>query len=294
MRIINIRKEQQSINLAEMVSVNSHSWKKSACFNNIVDSVDSVVNYHTVADIVAMVTNEVPIDSGAALQEAQSTSKFIVESVLRLTFLDPVSFLTSAGNEAILGDPTDLKSRPSDITYIRFRCTMHGSFVDARVKNIAELSFHFCLQLPQHTYDEASGDVALVSASPSGYTMGSTNGAVRSLNASFAAADGKAVLNTPTKSNIPSSTGGASPAMTRFLSSQKSSSGTKKGYFGSCDFLNSLDEFRLTFDHYPIMLPNSPNKTSTEMTSKRIVREYGDQCKLEFYAPMLLKLCRTY
>ena len=54
-RIIYIGKEQQPINLAEMVSVNSHSWGKVACFNNLVDSVDSVVNSHTVADIVAMV-----------------------------------------------------------------------------------------------------------------------------------------------------------------------------------------------------------------------------------------------
>ena len=76
--------------------------------------------------------------------------------------------------------------------------------------------------------------------------------------------------------------------MTRFVSSQKSSSGTKKGYFSSCDFLNSLDEFRLTFVHYPIMLPNSPNKTSTEITSKRIIREYGDQCKLAIF----MHLCR--
>ena len=100
---------------------------------------------------------------------------------------------------------------------------MHGSSVDDRVKNFAELSFHFCLRLPQNTYDEASGDVALVSASPSDSTMGSTNGALRSLNASFAATDGKVLLNTPTKSTISSSTSGASPAMTRFLSSQKSS-----------------------------------------------------------------------
>ena len=134
MRIIYIGKEQQPINLAKMVSVNSHSWKKAACFNNLVESVDSVINSHTVADIVTMVTNEIPIDSGAALQEAQSASKFIVESVVHPSFLDPVAFLTSAGNEAKLGDPTDLTSRQSDITYVRFRCTMHGSSVDDRVK----------------------------------------------------------------------------------------------------------------------------------------------------------------
>ena len=120
--------------------------------------------------------------------------------------------------------------------------------------------------------------------------MDSTNRAERPLNASFAAADDKAVLNTPAKSTIPSSTGGASPTMTRFLSSHKSSSGTKKGYYGSYDFLNSLNEFRLTFGHYPIILANSPNDTITEMTSKRIVRNYDDQCKLEIF----MHLCRLH
>ena len=139
MRIICIGKEQQPTNLAEMVSVHSHSWKKAACFNNLVDSVNSVFNYHTMPDIVAMVTNKIPIDSGAALQEAQSAPKFIVESVLHLIFLDSVAFLTSARNEAKLGDPADLTSRPSDITYVHFCCTIYGSSVDARVKKNREI-----------------------------------------------------------------------------------------------------------------------------------------------------------
>ena len=149
MRIIYIGKEQQPINLAEMVSVNSHSWKKTVCFNNLVDSIDSVVNSHTVADIVAMVTNEIPIDSWAALQEAQSASKFIVESVLHPNFLDPVASLTSPGNEAKLGDPSDLISRQSDITYVRFSCTIHGSSVDDRVKT--SRSYHFIFVYGYHS-----------------------------------------------------------------------------------------------------------------------------------------------
>ena len=35
-----------------------------------------------------------------------------------------------------------------------------SSAVDARVKNVAELSFYFHLQLPQHAYDEATNDIA--------------------------------------------------------------------------------------------------------------------------------------
>ena len=96
-----------------------------------------------------MITNEIPIDSGDILQEAQSASKFIVESVLHLLFLDPVAFLTSAGNVSKLGDPTDLTSRQSDITYVRFRCTMHGSSVDDRVKT--SRSYHFIFIYGYHS-----------------------------------------------------------------------------------------------------------------------------------------------
>ena len=62
-----------------------------------MESVNSLKDSHTVADIVSMISNEIPIDSGAAYQEAQSASKFIVDSVLNPTFLDPIAFLTSAG-----------------------------------------------------------------------------------------------------------------------------------------------------------------------------------------------------
>ena len=57
MRIIYIGKGQQP-NLDKMVSVHNSSWKNAACFNNLVNSFKSVVNSHTVANIVAMVTTE--------------------------------------------------------------------------------------------------------------------------------------------------------------------------------------------------------------------------------------------
>ena len=48
-----------------------------------------------------------------------------------------------------------------DITYVRFRCTMHGSSIDLRVIKSPDLSFHFCLRLPQHTSDDTTGNFTL-------------------------------------------------------------------------------------------------------------------------------------
>ena len=212
MRVVYIGKEQQPINLSEMVSINSHSWKKAASFGTLMDSVSSLVDSHTVADIVAMVSNEIPIDSGAALQEAQSAAQLIAGSVLNPQFLEPVAFLTSTGNEANLGDPDDMENREVDITYVRFRCSMHGSSVDSRVVNAPDLSFHFCLRLPQHTYDEATGDITLLVNAPS-CSAKSPNPA-RDLLSTFSARDSS--TTTPNTSTPSGSTAGTSPAMTRF------------------------------------------------------------------------------
>ena len=66
MRIIHIGKDSQPVTLPEMATVNSQSWKKSASFGTLENSVYSLVTSHTVADVIALVGNELPIDTGAA------------------------------------------------------------------------------------------------------------------------------------------------------------------------------------------------------------------------------------
>ena len=112
------------------------------------DTVDSLVEDHSVADIIAFVGNEIHIDTDAFYQEAQSASKLIANFLLNPMFLDPVEFLKSDGDEAKIGDPSDKTQRPLDITYVRFRCTIHGSSIDPRVIKALDLSFNFCLRLP--------------------------------------------------------------------------------------------------------------------------------------------------
>ena len=198
-----------------MASMNSDSWKKSASFYTLSSAVRSLVEAHTVADVISLVANELPIDTGSAFQESQTASKLIVDSVLNVEFLEPIAWLSAGGNEVKITDPSDLKGRPADIQFIRFRCQMHGSTVDARVIDVPDLSFYFCLKLPQSTYDDATDKVTAISSSTP--IQRSRSLTARSLSTCFNATGDtpppKPSVNTLTPAVIRTS-----PAMKLFLS----------------------------------------------------------------------------
>ena len=47
-----------------------------------------------VADIMSLVSSELPNDTGATFQESASSAKMIANSILNIGFLDPVRWLT--------------------------------------------------------------------------------------------------------------------------------------------------------------------------------------------------------
>ena len=56
MRVVYIGKDQQPVTLPQMASINSQPWKKkSASFETLNDSADSLVEDHSVADVIALV-----------------------------------------------------------------------------------------------------------------------------------------------------------------------------------------------------------------------------------------------
>ena len=74
MRVFHIRKDSQSVNLAVMSSVSSHFWRKSASYESLRRNVYSLATAHTVEDLIFMISNEFPQDTGASFQEAQSAA----------------------------------------------------------------------------------------------------------------------------------------------------------------------------------------------------------------------------
>ena len=208
---------------------------------------------HSVADIMSLVSSELPNDTGAAFQESANSAKLIVDSILNVGFLDPVAWLTSGGNDIKIPDPTDLSVRPPDIHFIRFRCQMNGSSVDARVSTVPDLSFYFCLKLPQSTYNGVDGTVTAIGG---GTTQNARSSVAQNLFS--------IPTRTPTANNLANVNTGSSPAMALFLSTQKTKSGLKQSYYGDTSFLDTQDAFNITFGKSPKILPSSPTSTKSE------------------------------
>ena len=87
-RVVYIGKDSQPVFLPKMVSVNCPSWEKAASFGILEDTVYSLSESHTVADLVNLASNELPLDTGAAFQEAQSAAGEIMDQVIRFDNLE--------------------------------------------------------------------------------------------------------------------------------------------------------------------------------------------------------------
>ena len=164
LKVVHIGKDIQPITIVKMVSVNREIWEISACFQSLKNTVYSLVESHSPAEVNAFVSGELPIDTGAAFQAAQTSAKEIMDSMLSIQYFDLVAFLTANHSTVGIGDPENLINRPDNIYFIKFSCTTYGASQDIRVTPADTLSFQFCMYLPQHWFDVAAKIVSIVSA----------------------------------------------------------------------------------------------------------------------------------
>ena len=126
LKVVHIGKNKQPVTIVKMVSINEQAWKKSACFESLRNTVYSLVDAHSVAEITALVTNELPLDTGSCFQASQFAAKSVLEDMLKIGFLEPLAFMNSTGKVVQIDDPNDIMKRPEDITFLRLRCTTDG------------------------------------------------------------------------------------------------------------------------------------------------------------------------
>ena len=142
MRTIHIGKDSHPVTLPNMASVNSYSLRKSTSFNTLENVVYSLLGYHTIADFISLVSDELPLDTGAAFQEAQNAAKLIVDKAVTYYNVEPLAFLTSTAKVVNFDDDiTDLAKRSEDITFLRFRCVLDGATLDKRVSHTSPPTF---------------------------------------------------------------------------------------------------------------------------------------------------------
>jgi len=152
MKTVLVGKDQQPVTIMQMAPLNASAWRKPASFDNLRNTVHSLLETHSIADVIALVSNELPIDTGAAFQESQEVAKMVTRSALRVENLHPSAFLNSEGKQLKFHPAAKLAERPEDLSYFRFQCELDGLTLDRRVINAGEFSIQFCLALPQHLF----------------------------------------------------------------------------------------------------------------------------------------------
>ena len=184
-----------------------------------------------------------------------------------------------------------MDKRQDDITFVRSHYDLIGSATDNRIYRACDLSFTFCIRLPQYLYDVANKSATKVSTSKSIGGTGTAGGGAGSAGTSLATAF-LAVASTPTSAagttaTTGSSTSVSSPAMELFLASLSKSTTDKNGYCGGVDFLDDQNKFNITFGDLPTLLPARPNDSHMH-SFRNHLKEYIDKCKFDIF----MHLCK--
>ena len=165
MKTVLVGKDQQPVTIMQMASVNKSAWRKAANFDNLRNTGHSLLETHSIVDVISLVSNKLPIDTGAAFQESQEVAKMVMGSALRVENLHPSAFLNSEGKQLKFHPAAMLAERPEDLSYFRFQCELDGLTLDRRVIDTGEFSIQFCLALPQHLFHVKDGSVEEITSS---------------------------------------------------------------------------------------------------------------------------------
>ncbi len=80
----------------------------------------------SIADIIVLIANEIPIDTGSAFQEAQAATMKIMEDVFNVDNLHPSAFLNLDGKTVKFTPTEGLAEWSDDLTYFHFQCDLDG------------------------------------------------------------------------------------------------------------------------------------------------------------------------
>ena len=64
-RVVHGDKDQHPVTLPSMVFMSSEAWEKSASFDILAGTVESLVEDHSVAGVISLVSNGISIDTGS-------------------------------------------------------------------------------------------------------------------------------------------------------------------------------------------------------------------------------------
>ena len=70
-KVVHLGKYQRPISVMKVAAMEVPSWKRGATFNHLSKAIKVQLKNYTLADLVTVVANELPISTESAMEEAQ-------------------------------------------------------------------------------------------------------------------------------------------------------------------------------------------------------------------------------
>ena len=92
--------------------------EKSASFGSLFNAMCSQRSSQTIAELISIVSNELPIDTNTSFMGASKVKDNVIKNILNTKKLIETSFLQSNKNTAKVPQNLDFKDRSTDMAYV--------------------------------------------------------------------------------------------------------------------------------------------------------------------------------
>ena len=142
-KVVHLGKDQRPISVMKLATMEDPSWKRGATFNYLEKAMRGQLVHYTMADLVMIVANKLPISTESAMEKAEATGEKLRSELFMVANLEGQLFMDSKGKaKSVTSD--ELDKRPEDLTYFAFMCTVEPQDVDGRILQ-ERLSVNFSL-----------------------------------------------------------------------------------------------------------------------------------------------------
>ena len=114
-----VGKDKSPLSILEMAPIDGDVWKKSASFESLFSTIRGQMDAHSTADLISIISQEIPIDITAAYMESTKIKNSMISSMTDIGSLTGISFLLGNGSKSKSLVSCADKDRIEDLSYIK-------------------------------------------------------------------------------------------------------------------------------------------------------------------------------
>ena len=137
----------------KLTALHEPTWRSGAAFNHLSKAIRCQLKSYTLADLVTIVANKLPISTESAMEEAEAAGAKLRKDFFNVRNLEGSHFLDIKGKQKVV-----TSEEFSALSYFVFLVNVYPTVVDTRIIQ-ESLSTGFGLKLPLTMYNTTTDTV---------------------------------------------------------------------------------------------------------------------------------------